>query len=143
MRWVSSYGPVMPPQCCRCNGKGRCRGCVCVRSGKACISCMPSRSGRCENLDGAKCRIETSPLPEPSEQLHQPEDRVNETVEMGEGYEREEHYQLSLWNNNLPDVEFQFTSLQSMNCTNPMQLSSTHLPSYYYYYYYYCFTVQG
>ena len=84
--------PSHAPQCCRCNGKGRCRGCVCVRGGKACTSCIPSRSGRCEDLDGAKCRIETPPLPEPPEQLHAPpmvEDHVNETVEIGEGYERE------------------------------------------------------
>ena len=39
----------MPPQCCRCNGNGRCKGCVCVRNGKACTNCTPSHAGRCEN----------------------------------------------------------------------------------------------
>ena len=37
------------PQCCRCNGNGRCTGCVCARSMKTCTSCTPSRNGRCEN----------------------------------------------------------------------------------------------
>ena len=36
----------MPPQCCRCNGKGRCKDCVCARSG---TNCTPSHIGRCEN----------------------------------------------------------------------------------------------
>ena len=106
---------------------------MCVRGGKACTSCTPSRSGRCENLVDATCRNETPPQPEPPEQPHLPpmdEDRVNGTVEMGEDYEIEEHDELSPPNNNLPDVEFQFTSLQSMDCTNPTQLSSTHLPSF-------------
>ena len=43
----------MPPQCCRCNGKGRCKGCVCARSGTVCTNCTPSHSGRCENYGKA------------------------------------------------------------------------------------------
>ena len=39
----------MPPQCCQCNGNGRCKGCICVRNGRACLSCTPGRNGRCEN----------------------------------------------------------------------------------------------
>ena len=39
------------PQCCRCNGNGRCRSCHCVRSGSACINCLPLRRGRCENCE--------------------------------------------------------------------------------------------
>jgi hypothetical protein len=39
----------MPPQCCRCNGKGRCKGCVCARSGTVCTNCTPSHIGRCED----------------------------------------------------------------------------------------------
>ena len=40
------------PQCCRCNGNGRCKGCVCVRSGKHCTNCTPNQVGRCENRGG-------------------------------------------------------------------------------------------
>ena len=36
--------------CCRCNGKGRCRNCRCVRNGLACVNCLPLRRGRCENI---------------------------------------------------------------------------------------------
>ena len=46
------------PQCCRCNGNGCCKGCVCVRCGKACINCTPSHAGRCENLESV-ARAET------------------------------------------------------------------------------------
>ena len=46
----------MPPQCCRCNGKGRCVGCSCVRRGVLCANCTPSHNGRCENLGGASVR---------------------------------------------------------------------------------------
>ena len=46
------------PQCCRCNGKGRCKGCVCVRNGKTCTNCTPGRVGKCENR-GSATRIET------------------------------------------------------------------------------------
>ena len=38
------------PVCCRCNGKGKCNNCVCVRSGNICIDCLPSRRGHCDNL---------------------------------------------------------------------------------------------
>ena len=38
------------PQCCRCNGYGHCKGCVCVRNGDVCTNCTPSRSGMCENF---------------------------------------------------------------------------------------------
>ena len=48
----------MPPQCCRCNGKGRCRRCACVRSGKPCTNCTPSHVGRCKNHGGGAC-VET------------------------------------------------------------------------------------
>ena len=36
------------PQCCRCNGIGRCRGCVCAKNERICISCTPGRNDRCE-----------------------------------------------------------------------------------------------
>ena len=37
------------PQCCRCNGSGRCVNSVCVRNNRTCTNCTPSSSGRCEN----------------------------------------------------------------------------------------------
>ena len=43
----------MSPQCCRCNGNGRCKGCLCARSGRICTNCTPSRNGRCKNLSHA------------------------------------------------------------------------------------------
>ena len=38
------------PICCRCNGKGRCVNCTCVKSGSACSNCLPLRKGNCANL---------------------------------------------------------------------------------------------
>ena len=35
--------------CCRCNGDGKCRNCSCVKEGKTCTTCLPSRRGRCLN----------------------------------------------------------------------------------------------
>ena len=40
----------MSPQCCQCNGKGRCVGCS---WGEPYKNCTPSHNGRHENLDGA------------------------------------------------------------------------------------------
>ena len=37
------------PACCRCNGSGRCVNCTCVKSGKLCNDCLPSRKGCCQN----------------------------------------------------------------------------------------------
>ena len=42
----------MSPQCCRCNGNGRCKGCLCARSRRICTN-TPSHNGRCENLSRA------------------------------------------------------------------------------------------
>ena len=63
----------MPSQCCRCNGNGRCRGCVCVRGGRTCTSCTPSRSGRCENFSTvetgrARSTAELEPPARPTQQ---------------------------------------------------------------------------
>ena len=35
--------------CCRCNGSGRCKNCVCVEAGRTCSNCLPTRRGRCRN----------------------------------------------------------------------------------------------
>eukprot|EP00731_Ephydatia_muelleri_P031762 Em0023g269a len=37
------------PQCCRCNSKGRCRSCDCVKKHIVCTNCLPGRNGTCEN----------------------------------------------------------------------------------------------
>ena len=39
------------PVCCRCNGRGRCISCACVKSGSRCIDCLPSRNGHCSNME--------------------------------------------------------------------------------------------
>ena len=36
-------------QCCRCNRTGLCRGCACVKAGRKCINCLPSKRGSCSN----------------------------------------------------------------------------------------------
>ena len=38
------------PQCCRCNGSGRCVSCACARAKKDCTNCLPSRRSRCSNF---------------------------------------------------------------------------------------------
>ena len=35
--------------CCRCNRSGKCRSCVCAKSGKRCATCLPARRGNCQN----------------------------------------------------------------------------------------------
>ena len=35
--------------CCKCNKTGRCRNCACVKAGKSCQNCLPSRLGQCLN----------------------------------------------------------------------------------------------
>ena len=37
------------PVCCRCNGSGRCVSCSCIKAGRSCTDCLPSRNGRCSN----------------------------------------------------------------------------------------------
>ena len=35
--------------CCRCNRKGLCKGCSCVKAGCPCSGCLPGRLGQCSN----------------------------------------------------------------------------------------------
>ena len=35
------------PVCCWCNGGGRCKFCICAKSGRSCVDCLPSRKGHC------------------------------------------------------------------------------------------------
>ena len=36
--------------CCRCNRAGSCRRCACVRAGKPCTNCLPSKLETCSNV---------------------------------------------------------------------------------------------
>ena len=36
--------------CCRCNGGGNCRKCVCVKANRLCSTCLPLRNGKCLNI---------------------------------------------------------------------------------------------
>ena len=35
--------------CCKCNRTGRCRNCACVKAGKSCLNCLPTRLGQFTN----------------------------------------------------------------------------------------------
>ena len=50
-------------QCCRCNGSGLCKNCSCVKAGKACVDCLPSKRQRCSNTCHQPCPL--SPIPSP------------------------------------------------------------------------------
>ena len=39
--------------CCRCNRTGSCRGCACVKAGKRCSNCLPSKLGSCLNVSSS------------------------------------------------------------------------------------------
>ena len=54
------------PVYCRCNGRGRCIACSCVKSGSRCVSCLPSRNGHCSNYE---CTIDATSNDEHSRTL--------------------------------------------------------------------------
>ena len=68
------------PVCCRCNGRGQCIACSCVKSGSQCVDCVPARNGHCSNLestidaasDGEHSRT-LLPLPMPMRQSTTPD----------------------------------------------------------------------
>ena len=35
--------------CCRCNGGGKCKNCVCAKANRRCMNCLPSKRGCCSN----------------------------------------------------------------------------------------------
>ena len=37
---------TMMVNCCKCNRTGQCRNCACVKAGKCCDTCLPSRLGQ-------------------------------------------------------------------------------------------------
>ena len=57
--------------CCRCNGAGKCVSCVCSRSDRQCTNCLPSKRGRCLNIER-----DSAPLGAPTDRhLHVPADQ--------------------------------------------------------------------
>ena len=51
------------PVCCRCNSRGKCRSCVCVKQGLVCTTCLPSRLGGCHNVRPPSCSPVIGPTP--------------------------------------------------------------------------------
>ncbi len=51
------------PQCCRCNGSGRCANCVCAKAKKPCTSCLPGRKARCSNTSTVVLPCPAPPVP--------------------------------------------------------------------------------
>ena len=51
--------------CCRCNRSGKCRNCVCVKQGRACVDCLPSRQDACCNTGSAPALTATSAPSDP------------------------------------------------------------------------------
>lgn len=47
----------MADRCCKCQNTGVCKSCLCVREGRHCTDCYPSRLGRC-------CNLPLDPLPQ-------------------------------------------------------------------------------
>lgn len=48
--------------CCRCNKTGRCGNCACVRAGKNCQDCLPSRLGLCRDTLAGKSTTTTKTI---------------------------------------------------------------------------------
>ena len=40
-------------QCCRCNKKGKCSNCSCVKAGHRCTNCLPSKLTVCSNTESS------------------------------------------------------------------------------------------
>ena len=146
----------MPPQCCRCNGNGHCRGCVCVRSNRPCTNCLPRHHGWCENLgddspngitDGAQLEppeppvIHQSELP-PAEydSEHTESEQRNGTVRcVREGTNGRDGIDVgdgSMPNNRSSDVEFandqtsQSANMLSADHTDPWLLPCSPCPDF-------------
>ena len=49
--------------CCRCNRTGSCRGCACVKAGKPCTNCLPSKMGTCLNVSATPAPSTTTGTP--------------------------------------------------------------------------------
>ena len=129
----------MPPQCCRCNGSGRCRTCKCVREGRTCVSCTPGRNRRCENVGNPALEDVTQPHPRIPEAVppalaiaedHDPERDAGERCD-GEAMDaaRLNTFE-SLPSNRTADAELPFESLPSNRTADAeLAISTTPQPS--------------
>ena len=45
-------------ECCRCNRTGSCKGCACVKAGKPCSNCLPSKLGSCANRSSMRSCVQ-------------------------------------------------------------------------------------
>lgn len=54
--------PETTAACCRCNKKGSCKNCACVKGGRYCFGCLPGRLGNCRNVD-LSATVDDSLLP--------------------------------------------------------------------------------
>ena len=52
--------------CCKCNRTGSCRGCACVKAGRPCTNCLPSKLGSCLNTTTTTTTVQTSQAPPPA-----------------------------------------------------------------------------
>ena len=52
--------------CCRCNRTGSCRGCACVKAGKSCSNCLPSKlgTGTCLSVSTTPARTRSTAPPD-------------------------------------------------------------------------------
>ena len=53
---TAALGRGMP--CCRCNRTGSCKGCACVKAGKPCSNCLPSKLGSCANRSSMRSCVQ-------------------------------------------------------------------------------------
>lgn len=44
-------GTSATSDCCRCNDRGTCQRCSCVKAGRSCVNCLPLRRGHCANAN--------------------------------------------------------------------------------------------
>ena len=117
----------MPPQCCRCNGNGRCRGCKRVREGRSCLNCTPGRNGRCENVAEANGDVSPPELCSPQSDQYTVAEEREVGSERNEGERRPleardaASHDTFLPNNHSPAVE----SVESVESViNPSQQPS-------------------
>ena len=50
LRAASKKSSPKLPECCRCNDKGSCSRCMCVKKNSHCVNCLPLKRGHCKNV---------------------------------------------------------------------------------------------
>ena len=74
------------PNCCRCNVSGRCKNCICVKSGTPCISCCPRKNGRCSNLAPAADSLHSKTMNDPQEDTDSENTDLRDSPDSSEVY---------------------------------------------------------